>query len=238
MLLSSIALALAACLVTTADFAAAQKTPTEEISTIGQAGSRMDPYEVTNRQMAAFLNEMGNPRIRGMKLIEMGSSHSLIVTSDDGFRPKQGFADHPVVEVSFEGARAYCGWAGKRLPTEAEWHQVCSGPEAWTYPWGNRFDPTDPGSRKLANLQGDADGFARTAPVGLYPTGRNPSGIWDLGGNVWEWTFGPEGKPILRGGSWSNSHLFARCKMRDDPSSSHSFYKGSSVGFRCMEQTR
>ncbi len=217
---------------------AAQPSTAGDMLAIGSAGFRLDAHEVTNRQMAAFLNEMGNPRVRGVALVEIGSAHALIEEIDGAFRPKQGFADHPVIEVSFEGARAYCEWAGKRLPTETEWHLACAGPESLTYPWGTYFDPADPESHKRANISGDADGFARTAPVGGFPAGRSPHGVWDMGGNVWEWTVGPEGRPMLRGGSWSNSHLFARCTKRDDPGSSHSFYKASSVGFRCVKADR
>jgi formylglycine-generating enzyme required for sulfatase activity len=217
---------------------AAQPAAAEQMLAIGDAGFRLDAHEVTNRQMAAFLNEMGNPRVRGVALVVIGSSHALLEEVDGIFRAKGGFAEHPVIEVSFQGARAYCEWAGKRLPTESEWHRACVGLEVFTYPWGNDFDPAVAESGKWANILGAADGFARTAPVGSFPAGRSPYGVWDMGGNVWEWTVGPEGKPILRGGSWSNSYLFARCIKRDDPNASHSFYKSSSVGFSCAKDGR
>lgn len=229
---------LVALLALAARLVAAQPSAKDEMLAIDSAGMRLDAYEVANRQMAVFLNEMGNPRVRGVALVAIGSSHGLIEEIDGVFRPKRGFADHPVVEVSFAGAQAYCEWAGKRLPTESEWHQACAGPELFTYPWGDDFNPADPERGKWANILGAADGFARTAPVGNFPAGRSPYGVWDMGGNVWEWTVGPEGKPILRGGSWSNSHLFARCIKRDDPNASHSFYKSSSVGFRCAQDDR
>jgi formylglycine-generating enzyme required for sulfatase activity len=165
----------------------------------------------------------------------MNSAHVMIHQVAGLFRAKEGFSDHPAVEVSFEGARAFCEWAGKRLPTEAEWQLACEGPEKLAYPWGNHFRVSAPEARRLTNIVGGADGFVKTAPVGSFPDGRSPYGLWDMGGNVWEWTSGPEGKPMLRGGSWSNDNSHARCARSDDPSSSHSYFKASSVGFRCAK---
>ena len=207
----------------------------DDMVVIGDAGFRLDSLEVTNQQVAAFLNEVGNLRIRGASLVEMNSAHVGIEQVDGLFQPKEGLADHPAVEVSFEGARACCEWAGRRLPTEAEWQFACEGPEKLAYPWGNHFRVADPDIHKLANIVGDADGFVKTAPVGSFPDGRSPHGVLDMGGNVWEWTTGPGGKPMLRGGSWSNGNAHMRCARSDDPSSSHSYFKGSSVGFRCAE---
>lgn len=206
-----------------------------EMLRVGEGGLRVDAHEVSNRQMAAFLNEMGNPRVQGVLLLEVASRGALIEEVDGLFRAKEGFADHPAVEVSFAGARAYCEWAGKRLPTEEEWYRACSGPDSLTYPWGNEFDPAPPDSARVANFSGGEDGFMRTAPVGSFPAGRSSYGLFDMGGNVWEWTVGTEEKPMLRGGSFANSNLFARCSERDDPNAAHTFYKGDSVGFRCAQ---
>lgn len=198
----------------------------------------LDPYEITNRQMARFLNEIGNIPIRGMRLVEVSSAQSLIVVGDGIFAPKPGFADHPAVEVTFVGARAYCEWAGKRLPSEREWERSCESDQSLKYPWGHDFNPQDLTHLLLANLKGNSDGYERTSPVGSFPAGRTTEGIWDLGGNVWEWTIGPDEHPILRGGSWANSHLYARCAIRDDPNDSHTFFKGSSTGFRCITDSQ
>ncbi|WP_296667485.1 formylglycine-generating enzyme family protein [Demequina sp.] len=103
-----------------------------------------------------------------------------------------GRADHPVVHVAYEDALAYVEWAGQDLPTEAEWERAARGDiDGAAFVWG---DEAVPNGRYLANFwQGDfpwrnseADGFTGTAPVGSYPP--NGFGLYDMAGNVWEWT--------------------------------------------------
>jgi formylglycine-generating enzyme required for sulfatase activity len=199
---------------------------------IGDSGVALDAYEATNRQLAAFLNEHGNERVRGMAPVELSSAHALIEQVDGVFRPKPGFEDHPAVEVSLVGARAYCAWAGKRVPTEAEWQAACEGPERLTFPWGHHLR-TGPGQPLRANLFSDTDGYARTAPVGSFPEGRSPYGLWDMGGNVWEWALTDSGEARLRGGSWVNGKSMAECTGSNDVAHSHSYIKMNSVGVRC-----
>jgi len=199
---------------------------------IGDTDLWLDAYEATNAQVVVFLNEVGNLPVKGAALVEVRSAFAGIEARDGEFLVKEGLADHPAVEVSFEGARAFCEWAGKRLPAGEEWQAACTGPDEGEFPWGSvRGD--DQRQAQLANLVGDADGFARTAPVGSFAAGRSPYGLWDMGGNVWEWTRGSEGQPMLRGGSFGNGAAHTQCARKDDPSDSHSYFKANSVGFRC-----
>lgn len=151
----------------------------------------------------------------------------------------QGLEDHPVVWVSLDDARAYAKWARKRLPSEAEWQWAAqNGVRETAYPWGNEFDSTRCNS-----------GLTRApAPVKRFEKGRTPSGLYDMSGNVWQWTEsertdGYNNYCILRGGAWyinRNSHWYA-----DQGPQKTSFgakylltYPGldrcATIGFRCV----
>jgi formylglycine-generating enzyme required for sulfatase activity len=136
----------------------------------------IDQYEVTNAQYQAFLDQTGHPApVNG---------------------PGEG--NHPVTGVSWDDAVAYCAWADKRLPTEAEWEVAARGPgpEPPLYPWGP--DPS-------AGGQVDQLPLLETYAVGSYAFNQSPAGAYDMAGNVWEWVgepYGPlaEGYQMLRGG--------------------------------------
>lgn len=201
-----------------------------EMVSVEDFGFHIDKHEVTNAEYAEFLNERGNQKEGGTMWVELVSKYALVEETEEGFVAKKGFERHPAVEISFYGARAYCEWAGKRLPAEVEWRQACAGKEGLKYPWGDLFEPGK------ANIFGDKDGYLRTAPVGSFPEGASPYGALDMGGNVWEWSASAEGKPpFLHGGSWVNGNTLTRCANRASTIDSHSYIKGNTMGFRCAK---
>ena len=150
-----------------------------------------------------------------------------------------GLDMHPVVQVSARDAVAFCRHYGMRLPTEDEWEYAARGPNGRRYPWGNRL--TRETLPTLANAgtytccaPSDADGYARTAPVGSYPKGRSPLGLDDMAGNVWEWTATPfPGSPrdrVIRGGGWGNNPYCLRAAYRHGNPPEIGL---DMVGFRC-----
>jgi formylglycine-generating enzyme required for sulfatase activity len=127
-----------------------------------------------------------------------------------------GQEDHPIVNVTWDDASAYCKWAGVALPTEAQWEKAARGTDGRKFPWGDTFDASKLQCSKWS--MSDAKG---TAPVGSFPSGASPYGVLDMAGNVWQWCSdwydedycksdhgsdpaGPDSGSfrLVRGGSW------------------------------------
>ena len=184
-------------------------------------------YEVTNRQYA-----------------ECVKADACYAPPNEIYTSLQ-YKLHPVIDVSWYDANTYCTWVGGRLPTEAEWEKAASwdaeSKMKYIYPWGNS-GPTS----ALLNYN---DNIGDTTQAGTYPDGKSPYGLYDMAGNVWEWTsslyqsypydandgrenLNDSGYRVLRGGSWSDAgyDYFARSdyRLKADPTGTYNL-----IGFRC-----
>lgn len=228
----------------------------------------LDKYEVTNRLFNQFVQQTryrttaeredsawvfveskGWEEVKGASWQKPEGSASVFQTSRE---------EHPVVAVSWDDAVSFCRWAGKRLPTEAEWEYAARAGTTTRYWWGQG----NPGIRRVENIADEAvknllkvimsgydDGAVRTAPVGSYET--NPWGLHDISGNVREWTAdwsdanyytkssarNPTGPAsgeyrVLRGGSWLNVPDYVRSALRDRDSPAR---RNDRIGFRCAQ---
>jgi len=176
-------------------------------------GFYLDRKEATQEEYVRFAKMTKRPMPR-IEVFEDDQSKLL----------KPEFA---AMSVSWDDAVAYCKWAGKRLPTEAEWEKAGRGEGKRKYPWGDKFDT------QAANVDGSEDGYKYLAPPGSFDTGRSPYGLYDMTGNVAEWVAdtydeqyykkspyrdpkGPEtgDLKVVRGGSWRETEHNARLSKR------------------------
>ncbi|HQK93514.1 MAG TPA: SUMF1/EgtB/PvdO family nonheme iron enzyme [Armatimonadota bacterium] len=208
--------------------------------------------EVTNAQYARFLTDAKPSSGTLATWIELRTDAWMeIQKSGDTYTPVAGRENHPVVFVSWHGAKAYCDWAGLRLPTELEWEKGARGTDGREYPWGGSGYLNGWDSTKCRNQTNQAAyPPAGTCEVFDYAAGISPMGLYNTSGDVWEWradwfggciysqyATGDLTPPstgtgrVLRGGGWDQATTSAfRCATRGfiAPEDTHSY-----VGFRC-----
>ena len=196
----------------------------------------IDKYEVTNGLYLEFIRATGHRT----------PSHPTDPSKNlwqGGLMP-ESIASLPVVNVDWFDADAYCQWAGKRLPTEAEWEKAGRGTDDRRFPWGN-VEPT----RRHLNFNQSWQGEKTFVPVGIYEKGQSPYGVYDMAGNVWEWvadwydatyySMSPRRNPqgpstgtrrVIRSSGWQvetpQVRIFTR--IASDP-----LDRNHSTGFRC-----
>lgn len=152
----------------------------------------IDTHEVTNEKFARFLNDV-YPEAKEDWLLwvntEKGSMFKIVFEEGEEagggvFKVAEGYEDYPVVTVSWDGAVAYAEWEGKTLPTREQWEVAARGKSTGRFPWGDEIDPDKANYHIEEQRKEKIKGTAM--PVGSYPP--NEFGLYDVVGNVWEWT--------------------------------------------------
>jgi len=209
----------------------------------------IDKYEVTNGQFKEFIDGGGYNNDRywteeGWNWKEKNAYSEPKWWLSGKYHSGPDYPDYPVTGISWYEASAYASWAGKRLPTEAEWEKAAGGTKGNTYPWGMEWD-----DKKAVSLGKDLQ------KAGMLPEGQSPYGLMDMAGNVWEWCSdwyspsyyisAPKKNPqgiekgtykTLRGGCFGNaSPVYYRCSMRNKTKID---YWDIYTGFRCVKDAK
>lgn len=207
-----------------------------------------DPDEVPERQvfLSAFYidrKEVSQEEYARFAKMTKRQLPKIEVFEDD--QSKLLKPEFAAMSMTWDEAAAYCKWAGKRLPTEAEWEKAGRGEGRRKYAWGD----TVRNGRANANLDGNEDGYRYLAPPGSFESGRSPYGIYDMTGNVAEWVAdsydehyyqkapfrdpkGPDRADlkVVRGGSWRETEHTARLSKRF---AAKAWRTDITIGFRC-----
>jgi len=213
----------------------------------------IERHKVTNAEFAEFLNARGPISAAGERRYDVDDDDARIRPAPPAAPPggtgptrrfsvEPGFERHPAVEVSWYGARDYCEWRGRRLPTEAEWEKTARGDDRRPYPWG--AEPPTPERAVFGRP------YNATLPTVGRPAGQSPYGVHDLLGNLREWTstilrpypyraddgrepFAGQGRVVVRGASHDDPAETLSVTVRRSYERRQAAAGHHHVGFRC-----
>lgn len=194
--------------------------------------------EVTTAQYRRFVAD------RGYQRRQLWSAAGWAWKASAGVAPLAPPEDHPMVRVSYHEAEAYCRWAGRALPSEAQWEKAARGTDGRRFPWGDKADPLR--SNHWIHKHAPPTTSAGSWPAASWPRGQSPFGALHMAGNVWEWTSGrydaaaqtgarrsgPRWR-VIRGGDWSSLLSYQRTTHREPAAPGE---RRPSLGFRCVGQ--